>query len=97
MNCRKRKQLSSCLQSNAAKAIIKFKNNSKTAKQVANGYIYKWKKTKEENNRLLCSASCNFLTAWHLVHFKTVPGCRANSHCKALMLSFVSICINIII
>ena len=76
MNCRKRKQLSAFLQSNAAKALIKFKNNSKTAKQVASCYLYKWKKTKEENNRLLCSASCNFLTAWHLVHLRLFPAAR---------------------
>lgn len=40
--------------------ITEFENESKSVKKIANGYFYKWKKTKEENERLLCSASCNF-------------------------------------
>ena len=59
-----RKNLSTFLQSSAAKIVnekvIELENNCKSAKQVANGYFYKWKKTKEENSRLLYSASSNF-------------------------------------
>ena len=49
------------MQSNAAKKVkekvIDLENNCKITKQIANGYFYKWKKTKEENNRLLYFAS----------------------------------------
>ena len=60
-----RKNLSTFLQSSAAKIVnekvIELENNCKSAKQVANGYFYKWKKkTKEKNSRLLYSASSNF-------------------------------------
>ena len=52
------------LQSSAAKIVnekvIEVENTCKNAKQVANGYFYKWKKTKEKNSRLLYSASSNF-------------------------------------
>ena len=52
------------MQSSAAKTVnekvIELENNCKSAKQVANGYLYKWTKTKEENSRLLYSASSNF-------------------------------------
>ena len=43
-----RKNLSTFLQSSAAKIVnekvIELENNCKSAKQVANGYFYKWKK-----------------------------------------------------
>ena len=42
------------------KKVIELENTCKSAKQVANGYFYKWTKTKEENSRLLYSASSNF-------------------------------------
>ena len=52
------------LQSNADKTVknkviifIELENNSMNAQQIANGYFYKWKKTKEENDRLLYSAT----------------------------------------
>ena len=51
MNRRKRKQLSAFLQSNAAKAInekiIKLENNSKTTKQIANGYFINGRKLRK--------------------------------------------------
>ena len=64
MNRINRKNLSTFLQSSAAKIVnekvIELENNCKSAKQVANGYFYKWKKkTKEKNSRLLYSASSN--------------------------------------
>ena len=59
-----REKLSTFLQSSAAKTVnekvIELENNCKSAKQVAHGYLYNWKQTKEENSRLLYSASCNF-------------------------------------
>ena len=42
------------------KKVIELENTCKSAKQVANGYFYKWTKTKEENSRLLYSANSNF-------------------------------------
>ena len=52
------------MQSSATKTVnekvIELENNCNSAKQVANGYFYKWTKTKEENSRLLYSASSNF-------------------------------------
>ena len=64
MNRINRKNLSTFLQSSAAKIVnekvIELENNCKSAKQVANGYFYKWKKTKEKNSRLLYSAGSNF-------------------------------------
>ena len=59
-----RKKLSTFLQSSAAKIVnekvTELENTCKSAKQVANGYFYKWKKTIEKNSRLLYSASSNF-------------------------------------
>lgn len=37
--------------------LTEFENENKSVKQIANGYFFKWKKTKEENKRLLFSAS----------------------------------------
>lgn len=51
------------MKTSAAKAvnekIIQLEDNTKRAKQIANGYFYKWKKTNEENSKLLSSASSN--------------------------------------
>lgn len=40
--------------------LTEFENENKSVKQIANGYFFKWKKTKEENKRLLSSASSSF-------------------------------------
>ena len=52
MNRINRKNLSTFLQSSAAKIVnekvIELENNCKSAKQVANGYFYKWKKPKRK-------------------------------------------------
>ena len=59
-----RKNLSNFLQCSAANEIkgkiTELESECKGTKQIANGYFYKWKKTKEENKKLLCSASCSF-------------------------------------
>ena len=57
------KMLSNFLQSSTATAkvikekLTEFENENKSVKQVANGYFFKRKKTKGENERLLSSAS----------------------------------------
>ena len=58
-----RKKLSKVLLSNVGE-VIKEKlsevdKESKSAKQIANGYFYKWKITMEENKKLLCAKSVN--------------------------------------